>query len=267
MKKIIISMSLWGGAVGIVFSQVGINTDHPKGIFHIDAKKDNVIKSKDSIEHTTDDVVFNSVRNGSILFKSYQAYLGVGKIKPEAGLDINGTMRLENGAEGNNKILVSKDNLGNATWVAPLGPIISVGKINDNKLLPTDESPGDLTEEPLKLTQGKWLVLSKFVVRNTIYPRGGLKPRNNVWIYLKNMTKHSGSKDPVFSTVLGVPVEQDGYFIGTPQLAAIVNVPKGEEHVFRIFGSTSNIQFGYATTSEFQGSYFYAVRLDVDLLN
>ena len=262
MKKIIISMSLWGGAVGIVFSQVGINTDHPKGIFHIDAKKDN--GNADVPINTTDDVVFNSVRNGSILLKSYQAHLGVGKIKPEAGLDINGTMRLENGAQGNNKILVSKDNLGNATWVAPLSPIISVGKINDNKLLPTDESPGDLTEEPLKLTQGKWLVLSKFVVRNTIFPGGGLKPRNNVWIYLKNMAVDDQTK---FSTVLGVPVEQDGYYIGTPQLAAIVNVPKGEEHVFRIFGSTSNTQFGYTTTSEFQGSYFYAVRLDVDLLN
>lgn len=264
MKKIIISMSLWGGAIGVVFSQVGINTDQPKGIFHIDAKKDNVIKSKDSIEHTTDDVVFNSVRNGSILFKSYQAYLGVGKIKPEAGLDINGTMRLENKAEGNNKILVSKDDLGNATWVAPLSPIISVGKINDNKLLPTDESPGDLTEEPLKLTQGKWLVLSKFVVKSTIKPWGNIKPQNNVWIYLKNMAVSDSTK---FSTVLGVPVEQAGSCAGTPQLAAIVDVPKGEEHIFRIFGSTSNTQFGYTTTSEFQGSYFYAVRLDVDILD
>lgn len=262
MKKIIISMSLWGGAIGVVFSQVGINTDHPKGIFHIDAKKNN--GNTDVPINTTDDVVFNSVRNGWILLKSYQAHLGVGKIKPEAGLDINGTMRLENGAEGNNKILVSKDNLGNATWVAPLSPIISIGKINDNKLLPTNETPGDLTEEPLKLTQGKWLVLSKFVVRNTIFPGGGLKPRNNVWIYLKNMAVSDSTK---FSTVLGVPVEQDGYYIGTPQLAAIVNVPKGEEHVFRIFGSTSNTQFGYTTTSEFQGSYFYAVRLDVDILD
>lgn len=266
MKKIIISMSLWGGAIGVVFSQVGINTDHPKGIFHIDAKKNN--GNTDVPINTTDDVVFNSVRNGWILLKSYQAHLGVGKIKPEAGLDINGTMRLENGAEGNNKILVSKDNLGNATWVAPLSPIISVGKINDNKRLPTDETPGDLTEEPLKLTQGKWLVLSKFVVRNTRKPSDNtMRPRNNVWIYLKNMTQYPDPTDPNFNTALGVPVEQAGSCAGTPQLSAVVNVPKGEEHIFRIFGSTSNTQFGYTTTSEFQGSYFYAVRLDVDILD
>lgn len=267
MKKIILSINFCVLAIGISFSQVGINTDKPTAIFHIDAKKDNGNTSVPV--NTSDDVVFKPGTNNALdpAAKLY-GHLGVGKVNPDTGLDVNGNMRLEDGTQFNNNILVSTDSLGNAQWIAPARPYIQNGEIGSGIQLPQDESAIDLTIKPLHLTQGRWLILSKFVVKATQHVNDDFKPRNNVWIYLKNVTKHPLISDKVYNTILGIPVEQAGAKVGTPQLAALVNIPKGQTFEYRVFGSTSNKEFAYTTTNDdFQGSYFYAVRLDAELLD
>ncbi|MXO32777.1 hypothetical protein GFU95_07550 [Apibacter sp. B3889] len=268
MNKIYLTICILLLATGIGISQkkaigVGINTDHPQAIFHIDAKKDN--GDIPNPVNTSDDVVFTTEDN-----IPYYGKVGVGKINPDVSLDINGNIRLEDGHETNANILVSIDSLGNSKWVVPSRPLIKTGKIGDNIPLPLDESAADLTEQPVILSQGRWLILSKFVIKPTVSPPNE-KPRNNVWIYLKNVTKYPDINKKVYNTILGVPLEQDGGLdglTGTPQLAALVNIPKGENHEFRIFGSTSNVKFGYVTSNtKFQGSFFYAVRLDADLID
>lgn len=268
MKKIYLTICILLLATGIGISQekgIGINTDHPQAIFHIDAKKDN--GDIPNPVNTSDDVVFTTEDN-----IPYYGKVGVGKINPDVSLDINGNIRLEDGHETNANILVSIDSLGNSKWIEPSRPLIKTGKIGDNIPLPLDESATDLTEEPIILSHGRWLILSKFVVKPTkLPPSKDDKPINNVWIYLKNVTEHPLVSDKVYNTILGVPLEQAGDLAGltgTPQLAALVNIPKGENHEFRIFGSTSNVKFGYVTSNtKFQGSFFYAVRLDADLID
>jgi hypothetical protein len=278
MKKIILTICLLVIATGFGISQdkkgVGINTDHPQGIFHIDAKKDN---GNISIPlNTSDDVVFKPGKNELLNpFSKFYGHLGVGKVNPDVGLDVNGNIRLQDGTEAQDKILVSTDSLGNAKWIAPEKPEISTGIIGDSIHLRLDGGSTNLTQESLKLRPGRWLVLSKFVVRNSADPGPAFRPRNNIWIYLKNITEHPNLDDKVYNTILGVPVEQAGFYIGTPQLAAVVEVPevdkKGQKVVFQEFeihGSTSNVQYKYITTNDyFQGAYFYAVRLDSGLID
>lgn len=264
MKNIYLTIYILLLATGIGISQekgIGINTENPQAIFHIDAKKDN--GDIPNPVNTLDDVVFT---RDTII--PYYGKVGVGKINPDVSLDINGNIRLEDGHETNANILVSTDSLGNAKWVVPSRPLIKIGQIGDNIYLPLDESAIDLTEQPLILSQGRWLILSKFVVKATKHIDDDFKPRNNVWIYLKNVTEHPLVSDKVYNTILGIPVEQAGAKVGTPQLAALVVVPKGKDQEFRIFGSTSNKEFDYVTSNtNFQGSYFYAVRLDADLID
>jgi hypothetical protein len=278
MKKIILTICLLVIATGFGISQdkkgVGINTDHPQGIFHIDAKKDN---GNISIPlNTSDDVVFKPGKNELLNpFSKFYGHLGVGKVNPDVGLDVNGNIRLQDGTEAQDKILVSTDSLGNAKWIAPEKPEIRTGTIGDQIPLRLDGGSTNLTQESLKLRPGRWLVLSKFVVRNSADPGPAFRPRNNIWIYLKNITEHPNLDDKVYNTILGVPVEQAGFYIGTPQLAAVVEVPevdkKGQKVVFQEFeihGSTSNVQYKYITTNDyFQGAYFYAVRLDSGLID
>ena len=263
MKNIYLTIYILLLATGIGISQekgIGINTENPQAIFHIDAKKDN--GDIPNPVNTSDDVVFTTEDN-----IPYYGKVGVGKINPDVSLDINGNIRLEDGHETNANILVSTDSLGNAKWVVPSRPLIKIGQIGDNIYLPLDESAIDLTEQPLILSQGRWLILSKFVIKPTVFP-SGKRPINNVWIYLKNVTEYPQITDTIYNTVLGVPVEQEGGLTGTPQMAALVNVPKGKNQEFRIFGSTSNKEFEYVTSNtNFQGSYFYAVRLDADLID
>lgn len=260
MNKIYLTICILLLATGIGISQkkggIGINTENPQAIFHIDAKKDT--GDIPNPVNTSDDVVFTTI-------DSIYGMVGIGKINPDVSLDINGNIRLEDGHETNANILVSIDSLGNAKWIEPSRPLIKNGQIGDNIHL--DESATDLTEQPLILSQGRWLILSKFVIKPTVFP-SGKRPINNVWIYLKNVTEYPQITDTIYNTVLGVPVEQEGGLTGTPQMAALVNVPKGKNQEFRIYGSTSNKEFDYVTTNnDFQGSFFYAVRLDAELID
>lgn len=264
MKKIILSLCLMIGIAHFGISQVGIdkeklnmvgiNTDNPKAQLHIDASKNNGPLTIPI--NTADDIVFTTDKNAP-----YYGHLGLGKITPDVGLDVNGNIRLEDGSEALNRMLVSEDNLGNAKWSSLPFSLVKIGKINDNRVS-IGNVASDLTLEPLLLTQGKWLVISKFVIERIT---GVERPTQNVWIYLKNVTTVPDINNRTYNTIVGTALEQAGSYTGTPQLTTLVDVPKGQTHEFRIFGSTSNT--GMATSPNFQGSLFYAVRLDSDILD
>lgn len=82
-----------------VSAQVGINTQNPIGIFHVDSKSDT-----NGSNNTTDDVVINSAGN-----------VGVGTTTPQEKLDVNGKIRIKDGTEGNGKVLIS-DAAGKGSW-------------------------------------------------------------------------------------------------------------------------------------------------------
>lgn len=103
---------LWSS---LAFSQVGVETQNPKGIFHVDGNKDNPKNDTDPIspaQQANDVVVLqNSGR------------VGIGTISPTTNLEINngttsGAIKITDGNQGSGKYLIS-DNNGLATWVKP----------------------------------------------------------------------------------------------------------------------------------------------------
>ena len=93
-----------------LYSQVGINTQNPQGIFNIDGGKDNpTTGSAHTAAQQRNDLVFTT--NGN---------LGLGTISPTTKLHIdngatNGAIRIIDGTQAEGKVLTSDAN-GVATW-------------------------------------------------------------------------------------------------------------------------------------------------------
>jgi hypothetical protein len=67
----------------ITFSQTGINTENPQGVFHIDGAKDNVLSGIPTAVHQVNDFIVTP--SGKV---------GIGTISPQAALDINGDLKI-----------------------------------------------------------------------------------------------------------------------------------------------------------------------------
>ncbi|PXV68896.1 hypothetical protein CLV62_101162 [Dysgonomonas alginatilytica] len=91
-----------------LLAQIGINTESPQQLLHVDAKGNTSANS-----NVSDDVVID--KSGKV---------GVGVLSPTAKLHIETTVslpaiHLADGSEGDGKILGSKDANGNMTWLTP----------------------------------------------------------------------------------------------------------------------------------------------------
>lgn len=102
MKKIqLIVISSFLSLITITISaQIGIYTETPLALFHIDTNKDNDSGSGSE----TDDVVF-----------THDGKMGIGTANPSAKLDIRGTLKYDTGNQRAGMVLVS-DADGNASW-------------------------------------------------------------------------------------------------------------------------------------------------------
>ncbi len=98
-----------------VNSQVGIETEYPKGILHVDGNKDNpknATETLTTVQQANDFVVQQGSGN-----------VGLGTITPTTKLEINngttnGAIKIKDGNQGSGKYLMS-DNNGLATWITP----------------------------------------------------------------------------------------------------------------------------------------------------
>jgi hypothetical protein len=90
-------------------AQVGIRTEDPQGMLHVDAKGDTYTNPAD----TLDDVVVTR-----------QGRIGVGTLHPQTRLDVvnstPGAIRIADGTQGGGKILTS-DDAGKAHWASTAG--------------------------------------------------------------------------------------------------------------------------------------------------
>lgn len=96
-KKILLLMGIF--TIGIINAQIGINTQSPQGVFHIDGKG-----NTNGVNNTIDDFIIDA--NGNV---------GVGTSTPKAKMDIMGSVIINDGNAVKDLILTS-DNLGNAAW-------------------------------------------------------------------------------------------------------------------------------------------------------
>lgn len=134
-----------------LYAQIGINTDNPQKLFHVDAKGNTVAAS-----NILDDMVVDE--NGN---------LGLGTIDPKAKLHIKtgGTaatpvrgLRLKDGNETNDYLLTAIDNAGYAIWKkwTPVGVLRGVLGAGVN--ISTAESNYLDTGGYITLPPGTWLV-------------------------------------------------------------------------------------------------------------
>ncbi|QIK60707.1 hypothetical protein G7050_13035 [Dysgonomonas sp. HDW5A] len=143
-------------------AQVGLNTSNPQsGVLHIDAKGNNNATEAPASDQTIDDVMISPAGN-----------IAIGHTTPSYKLDIwvrpSGTskpaFRLEDGTEGNTKILLS-DASGNAYWGYPgeIPLIRGVYTRTINYTIPSI-SPSLIYANMyayayIKLPKGRWVVM------------------------------------------------------------------------------------------------------------
>ncbi|NDW11090.1 hypothetical protein [Dysgonomonas sp. 520] len=105
MKKKLLLLTLL--ACSVAYGQVGVNTESPQGIFHIDGQR-----NTNGNTNISDDVVVKTDGN-----------VGIGTNDPQAKVDIRTAtqgegFRLQDGSQGNGMVLTS-DATGNGKWSAP----------------------------------------------------------------------------------------------------------------------------------------------------
>ena len=186
-KNIIISIGLL--LSGFSYSQVGINTTNPQGIFNIDGGKDNpTTGSAHTNAQQLNDFTVTAAGN-----------VGIGKIAPSTKLHITtgGTattpnpsgFRLEDGNQNTNLVLTSDTN-GVGTW-KPVAATRIVGTLGAGIDVPFKTTGGVYrrTGSYIDLPSGKWEVRVTMLmpvggVPTDTFPGGGTMTAND-WVWLK----------------------------------------------------------------------------------
>lgn len=153
MKKTIYTISV------LLFSfylhaQVGVNTENPQQLFHVDGKKDNPNSGAPNATQQINDVVITE--NGQI---------GVGTSSPTRKLEINngataGAIKIVDGTQGENKVLMSNAE-GVGSWQTPASirpTILGTFPNPARSFISTTALTHVNTAISIKLTKGKWVV-------------------------------------------------------------------------------------------------------------
>ena len=270
MKKniIILISSLF---CGTLFSQVGINTPNPQGVFNIDGGKDN---PKTGSAHTAaqqlNDVTV--LQNGNV---------GLGTITPTAKLEIQtgGTttvpvpgFKLIDGSQSAGAMLTSTNDQGNAKWTV-LGTAKGavIGTIETPGLIVTsDQNNGQYryTNYKIELTTGNWIVNTGLRLNNTMNVNIG----DGTWVHGLVSTDKVVRQQIGFSQdansnagyaaalIKNETVNSPNFFAGTTNItvtAPSVTLYLLLDNVKRYGGATSGVQ--WLLDSNAKGNYFYAI--------
>jgi len=237
------------------------------------------------VKDNNDQFVVSNTDTGENPLNIKNGKVGIGgSTDPQKTLDIYNTdpdipaIKITNSNE-KSSYLLSSDFFGNALW-QPLKPLASVvyGELKDKYTYGGTYYPNDynITEEPLRLSRGKWLIVGKFTAKSGIGT-----DQNQYYSYLK--LRKSTKKDPVeiatsanydanytkLTTTATLPTKTA--YIGpdggddsgnsqiyvTPQVLYYAEV-EGNDEFFHILVSSSR-QF---ETTKAYGDYFFALRID-----
>ena len=296
MKKIFLIVFAVMALCLNMYSQIGVNTEKPLQIFHVDPKgnTDATVKST-----TTDDVVVTeegtvgvgtvnpdktvkldvrgeatvsgnlSVRENAIVKENLSGQkIGIGTSNPQALLHIDAkgeeVFRLSDTSESDGYVLTCDAN-GNAYWDA-LRPVASMvkGSLKNGVSITgtsSDSAQGvnvTASDGQLKLAPGKWLVLGRAVTTGNI---------SGFYMYLI-LNKHETNGKLTAVNRVGCYGEKSGSYIATPQFMYLLEVPAnnakpGDSNYYTTYslGMACASKKG-VTTNQYGGGYFYALRLD-----
>lgn len=247
----IIQGILFIGGWQSVFAQIGIYTDNPKYLFHMDAKGNNPSTGSVSSTLLSDDFIIDSDGN-----------VGVG-IAPTTKLDILGDFFLQGTNLKADMCLISDAN-GNATWKEindMLKPIESVlkGTLYGNADGLADPNVEDLTRSidvpktwtnltrtSIKITPGIWLVYSSVGATGYANQTGP----NFFWIRLRNKTNGQ-----ILETVGGLHEYEGGYWAKPQFVKLITFTANAELEIWGISDIASSVNNRYG------GTHFGAVKI------
>jgi hypothetical protein len=281
MKKRVLLCSLLGVISVCSFSQkkqgVGINTENPQGVFHINGTKENL---------SQDDFIIDA--DGKV---------GIGTLTPQSKLEIIGTkgkgLRVTPPGKITEGEIITSDAEGNFVVSPRPKPDLKVGSIIQIKTALTatstqapnlkntepyppghpDAKPGQeavkISDTPLKLDAGTWLIQLKYTTRTSNSPNGFGETCGRpagfdqyIWTLLYDV------KGQELLTTVGFAPERVGACASTPQLTHVVKIAPGQEMEVHAYASTSiphntvvyvdNDFAGFATGKP----YFRAIRLD-----
>lgn len=168
-KYLLFSLMISANFIFAQTGQVGIDTEFPKALLHIDGAKDNpkdVTTSPNSTQ-IQNDVVFTKAGN-----------LGVGTISPTVKLELsngtnNGAIKIVDGTQGLGKVLMS-DEYGVGTWKMPnsFKPVALGVYPNPKADVVSDGNANSMgatkyTQIYVDLTPGKWIVNAGLTIRCT----------------------------------------------------------------------------------------------------
>lgn len=282
MKKLIFIISLL--VTAYVNGQTGVFTPNPQGTLHIDPKKDTngsaniqddfIINSATGnvglgiIPSTTEKLLIdgNSKITGNSTKKANEIIeqnavtekLGVSDaVNPTHRIHIKTNeeklFRLSDGSEKTGSLLTTDTN-GNVYW-EPMKPLASIveGSLKHNVRITSGGSGNtDVTDKPLVLTPGKWMVFARAVTKGNL---GGF----SMYIELRKANGESVTRR-------GAYAEKGSPYIAVIPLNFIVDVPAtSPSTAYHIHLACTNTNGTTTNTNAFAGKmHFYALRIDRD---
>ena len=171
MRKIFLPLSIFCG-ISLINSQIGVGTQNPQGVFHVDGNKDNNSSGIPSIAQQSNDFVVSS-----------GGYVGIGITNPTRKLDIKSTttpaLRIEDGTQQAGYVLMSDAN-GNGQWKALTQSIVGTFPAT-GYTGPVEQYTNIWTNISITLPPGKWLVLTNILLKANPSPVSG----NGAWVRLQ----------------------------------------------------------------------------------
>ncbi|PXV69030.1 hypothetical protein CLV62_101299 [Dysgonomonas alginatilytica] len=254
IRKYIAVCCLFTLFVGLGWSQSVTINNSSTSILLIDP-----LKNTSGTSGTSDDVVILS--NGNV---------GIGTPAPSVRLDIRGTLRIVDGAQGEGAFLVS-DAAGVGSWYDSnfIGRRVVWGSIVQTKNLSATYQ--DITSVPLDLTGGLWMIVAKTDVVGTI-SNTALATAEYVWLKIVEEVTDNTSGAKTYSDVSegGVPysIRKGVYqkYYSTPMVQGFISIPvEGINQKKRKYSvQIKNPSTDYTNaqlTGDLTGAYFYAIKL------
>lgn len=119
-----------------LIAQIGVNTDTPLQLFHVDAANNNMSSLSSKYN---DDVVVDTLAN-----------VGIGTVSPTAKLDIRGGVTINDGNQYPGFLWTAADTVGNASWKVKTTNRTAQWKISNNSYT--------FSSSDLKMTGSQWIL-------------------------------------------------------------------------------------------------------------
>ncbi len=270
--------------ISAVFAQVGVDTENPQGIFHLDPKKDTNGTTNVSDDFVVSDsgqvgigtvspatnqklhiagdskISGNAYKQGDAIVEGYGQVnkIGISVNAPTYPIHISASdpdklFRLSDTSESPGYLLTSDTN-GYAYWEA-LKPMSSIvrGVLNTEITINDDNNGIDITRTRLKLAAGKWFIFARAATQGNI---GGFA------MYIQLFSDENSSSAIARTAGYAQPSSPYPTIIN---LAYVVDIPYNSSKPFTEYwiqlSSSSN---NGVTTNNFGPMSFYALRIDRD---